>query len=63
MTPRICIKKVKHTNMIDVFHSETGWDTGWTRFIKVLGYLKYIRGDNMSNTDLKELERITKCTC
>ena len=50
MSNRICIKR--HNHIIDVFHGEEGFEPGgWTRFLLVRGYLKFVKGSNMSPSD------------
>ena len=59
MSNRIIIKRANH--IIDVFHGEQGFEQDtWTRFLLVRGFLKFIKGSNLSPSDFnyvkKELE-------
>jgi len=49
MTPRIVIKRIN--KILDIFTSESGWDK-WARYVNVNGYLKYLRGHELSKADL-----------
>jgi len=49
VTPRIVIKRIN--KILDIFTSESGWDK-WARYVNVNGYLKYLRGHELSKADL-----------
>ena len=48
-TNRIVIRKVGH--ILDIFTSESGWDK-WARYVNVKGFLKYLRGHELSKADM-----------
>lgn len=51
MSDHIVLRKAN--NIVDVFHDEQGFNPqGWTRFLLVRGYLKYIKSVQMNNQDL-----------
>jgi hypothetical protein len=56
-TDRIVIKKLN--NILDIFTSENGWDK-WARYVNVKGYLKYLRGLELSKADLQFVQEKLK---
>lgn len=54
-TDRIVVKKANH--VIDVFHGERGFEQQqWTRFLLVRGFLKFIKGAQLSAHDLRSVK-------
>lgn len=57
MSKRIVIKKV-NSHIIDVFHNEEGFEeSGWTRFLLIRGYLKFLKGAQLSPHDFATVKK------
>jgi hypothetical protein len=55
-TERIVVRKLGH--IIDVFHGEEGFESQhWTRFLLVRGFLKFIKGSQMSSQDMRVVKQ------
>lgn len=57
MSKRIIIKKVNN-HLIDVFHGEEGFEeSNWTRLLLIKGYLKFIKGSQLSPHDFNAIKK------